>query len=124
MFTNKSTKNPTDNLGKTNRIVQSTEINGDIFSEADFRLDGILMGNLTCNGKLVIGPQGKIIGDIKCMNLDVEGTFEGNVQVQQQIAIRATATITGHLQMSQLIVESGASFNATCEMIGNLIPVS
>lgn len=124
MFTNKSTKNPTDNLGKTNRIVQATEINGDIFSEADFRLDGILMGNLTCNGKLVIGPQGKIIGDIKCMNLDVEGTFEGNVQVQQQIAIRATATITGHLQMSQLIVESGASFNATCEMIGNLIPVS
>ncbi len=124
MFSNKSTKNPTDNLGKTNRIVQATEINGDVFSEADFRLDGILIGNLTCNGKLVIGPQGKIIGDIKCANLDVEGTFEGNVLVQQQIAIRSTATITGHLQMSQLIVESGASFNATCEMIGDLIPVS
>jgi cytoskeletal protein CcmA (bactofilin family) len=114
----KPTKNTTDNLGKTNRIVQDTEIIGDIFSEADFRLDGTLKGNFTCNGKLVIGPKGKIIGDIKCLNLDIEGTFEGNVEVQQQIAIRAQATIIGHLKMNQLLVEAGANFNATCEMLG------
>jgi cytoskeletal protein CcmA (bactofilin family) len=33
-------------LGKTNRIVEGTTIAGDICTKADFRLDGILTGNL------------------------------------------------------------------------------
>ena len=112
----KSNPNSTETLGKTNRIVHATEIRGDIFSEADFRLDGILYGNFTCNGRLVIGGQGKIKGDIKCTNLDIEGVFEGNAEVEQLISLRATAVINGHLRMKNLIVEEGAKVNSTCEM--------
>ena len=41
---NKNQKVPTDVLGKTNRIVEGTIIKGDIISQADFRLDGSLIG--------------------------------------------------------------------------------
>ena len=61
----KTPKNPTDNLGKTNRIVEGTLIKGDITSAADFRLDGELIGNFISSGKIVIGPAGSITGDIK-----------------------------------------------------------
>jgi cytoskeletal protein CcmA (bactofilin family) len=50
---------------KTNRIVEGTIIKGDIVSQADFRLDGELIGNFFSTGKLVIGPAG-IITDIQC----------------------------------------------------------
>lgn len=112
----KSNPNSTETLGKTNRIVHATEIRGDIFSEADFRLDGILYGNFTCNGRLVIGSQGKIKGDVKCTNLDIEGVFEGTAEVEQLISLRASAIVNGHLQMKNLMVETGAKVNSTCEM--------
>jgi cytoskeletal protein CcmA (bactofilin family) len=112
----KNDPNSTDNLGKTNRIVQATEIRGDIFSEADFRLDGTLHGNFTCNGRLVIGAQGLVKGDVKCANLDIEGVFEGTAVVEQLITLRATAVVNGHLKMSNLMVEAGAKVNSTCEM--------
>ena len=40
-------KNQDHLLGKTNRIVEGTSINGDIITKADFRLDGTLIGNFT-----------------------------------------------------------------------------
>jgi cytoskeletal protein CcmA (bactofilin family) len=112
----KNDPNSTDILGKTNRIVHATEIRGDIFSEADFRLDGVLYGNFTCNGRLVIGSQGRINGDIKCTNLDIEGVFEGTADVEALITLRSTAVVNGHLRMKNLTVEEGAKVNATCEM--------
>jgi len=111
----KSDPSSTESLGKTNRIVYATEIKGDIISEADFRLDGFLQGNFTCKGRLVIGSQGKVVGDIKCANLDVEGIFEGNADVTSLITLRASAVVTGHLKMKNLMVEEGASANFTCE---------
>ena len=47
MFDKKKKQPYTDLLGKTNRIVEATQIKGDIFSPADFRLDGELLGNFT-----------------------------------------------------------------------------
>ena len=68
-------KNGTEQLGKTNRIVEGTSIIGDIVSKADFRLDGELIGNFTSQGKLVIGASGVIKGEIICNNADIEGEF-------------------------------------------------
>ena len=55
-------KNGTEQLGKTNRIVEGTSIVGDIVSKADFRLDGELIGNFTSQGKIVIGAKGAFKG--------------------------------------------------------------
>jgi len=46
-------KNQDHLLGKTNRIVEGTSINGDITTFADFRLDGKLTGNFTSEGKIL-----------------------------------------------------------------------
>ncbi len=51
----KNPKSYTDLLGKTNRIVEGTTIQGDIVSPADFGLDGHLVGNFQSKGRIVIG---------------------------------------------------------------------
>lgn len=106
----------TDLLGKTNRIVEGTIINGDIISYADFRLDGELVGNFTCHGKIVIGPAGSVTGDIICKNADIEGRFSGRIDVAEMLNVKATANITGEVLVSRLGVEPGAEFNASCSM--------
>ena len=41
-------------------IEKSTKIIGDIFSKADFRIDGQVEGNINTSGKVVVGNSGNI----------------------------------------------------------------
>ena len=111
-----SSKSYTDALGKTNRIVEGTSIEGNIQSKADFRLDGNLVGNFTSKGKLVVGPAGSVTGDIHCLNVDVEGKVEGKIVVQEILNVKTNAVINGEVTCGKLAVEPGANFNATCAM--------
>jgi len=111
-------------FGTTNRIVEGTIITGDINSKADFRLDGILIGNYTSNGKLVIGPTGEVQGDITCKNLDIEGKFTGKLQIAELLSVKSKAIIKGEVQTNKLAIEPGAVFEATCAMKSQLIPIT
>ncbi|MDD2820129.1 MAG: polymer-forming cytoskeletal protein [Flavobacterium sp.] len=125
MFDKKKPKSYTDLLGKTNRIVEGTLIKGDINSQADFRLDGELIGNFQSNGKIVIGPAGSVVGDIICKNADIEGKFNGKIQVTEILNVKSKASIYGEVTVGRLSVEPGADFSASCIMktnVKNLMP--
>lgn len=112
----KKTKSYTDLLGKTNRIVEGTIIDGNIISQTDFRLDGALRGNFQTKGKIVIGPAGSVVGDIICKSADIEGTFNGKIQVAETLNVKNKASIYGEVVCGKLAVEPGANFSATCKM--------
>ncbi|WP_294821405.1 polymer-forming cytoskeletal protein [uncultured Flavobacterium sp.] len=120
----KSQKQYTDLLGKTNRIVEGTTIKGDIASQGDFRLDGELVGNFTSKGKIVIGPAGIVTGDIRCKNADIEGRFNGKIEVDEQLNVKSKAHIVGEVIVGKLSVEPGAEFSATCIMKNTVKPLS
>ncbi|MFT6749330.1 MAG: cytoskeletal protein CcmA (bactofilin family) [Flavobacterium sp.] len=115
----KKTKTYTDFLGKTNRIVEGTQLQGTILSPADIRIDGHLLGNLKTNGKLIIGPTGIIKGDIICKNADIEGVLEGKIQVDEILSLKSKANVMGEVICGKLSVEPGATFSATCFMKPN-----
>ncbi|MGB0367496.1 MAG: bactofilin family protein [Flavobacteriaceae bacterium] len=102
--------------GQPNRIERSTKITGDIVSEADFRIDGTLEGTITTSGKVVIGKEGVINGNVNCAFADVEGKFNGKIEVKESLSLKSTSSIEGEVIIGKLIVESGASFNAKCSM--------
>ncbi|MRX69707.1 protein CcmA, bactofilin family [Flavobacterium resistens] len=112
-------KSSTENLGKTNRIVEGTSIVGDIVSKADFRLDGELIGNFTSQGKLVIGASGIVKGEIICHNADIEGEFQGKLKVLEVLNIKGTARIHGEIAVGKLSIEPGADFTASCTMLNS-----
>ncbi|SFC56592.1 bactofilin family protein [Flavobacterium phragmitis] len=116
-------KNGTEQLGKTNRIVEGTSIVGDIVSKADFRLDGELIGNFTSQGKIVIGAKGSVKGEIICNNADIEGVFHGKIKVLEILNIKSTAQIHGEVAVGKLSIEPGADFTATCTMLTHSNPV-
>jgi len=104
--------------GQPNRIEKNTKIKGDITSEADFRIDGKLNGNLKTSGKVVIGKDGYIHGKVECVNADIEGNFNGELLVSELLSLKASAVIEGTVVVSKLSVEPGATFNASCSMKG------
>ncbi|SRR5690554_5201867 len=117
MFDRKK-NNSKDFFGKPNRIVEKTRIKGDIHSVSDFRIDGEVIGNFSSEGKLVIGETGRIIGNITCKNLDIEGYYEGKANVTELLSLKAKAKIIGEVIVGKLAVEPGAEFMATCQMRG------
>jgi cytoskeletal protein CcmA (bactofilin family) len=102
--------------GQYSRIEKSTKFKGDIISEADFRIDGVLNGTIKTKGKVIIGKDGKVQGSLECETADVEGMINGSLKVRNALFLKSTSNIEGEVFIGKLIVESGATFNAKCSM--------
>jgi len=117
MFSDKQKpKTMNETASQPNRIEKNTRIKGDIISEADFRIDGKLDGNVKTSGKVVIGKDGYIHGKVECVNADIEGSFNGELMVTELLSLKSSAVIEGVVSVSKLAVEPGATFNASCTM--------
>ncbi len=113
--------NSTASNGATNSLVSGTTVDGNIEATSDIRIDGSLIGNLNCDGKVIVGPQGSIKGEVYCQNAVIEGRFEGKIKVIDSLLVKETAIITGEVDTENLTVQSGASFNVTCSTEPNKV---
>lgn len=99
-----------------NALTAGSKIVGTVFADTDYRIDGLIDGDLQCTGKVVIGEAGKVKGTIACQNAEILGTLEGKINCQQQLSLRATCQVEGEVTTKTLIVEPGAIFNGSCSM--------
>jgi cytoskeletal protein CcmA (bactofilin family) len=102
-----------------NTIIEGTTIIGSIKAKGDFRFDGQLEGDMEVSGKLVVGNNGKIMGQVKCKNSEILGKVEGKLVVDELLSLKASAHIFGDIVTNKLAVEPGAVFTGTCNMSGN-----
>ena len=100
-----------------NIITSGTVIKGDITASGDFRLDGILEGNIQLNGKLVIGDSGVVNGNVLCMNANIIGTVNGNLSVKELLSLHSSARVKGDILINKLSIEPGAIFTGKCNML-------
>lgn len=125
MFNNRIKSTIEGNMGATNRLVESTKIVGDMSSNADIRIDGEIIGNVICKGKVVIGSKGKIEGTLTCANADIEGVVKGKINITELLSLKAKSNVYGDVTTGKLAIEPGANFTATCIMntvVKNLKP--
>jgi len=99
-----------------NLISNGTEITGDIRSQGDIRIDGVLIGNLSTKGKVVIGNTGKVKGEVICKNSEVSGEIEGKINVSQLLTLKVSSAINGDIITNKLSIEPGARFTGNCNM--------
>ncbi len=113
----KQTSNNSENFGQAiNIICEGTLIKGDISAGSDIRIDGELVGNIQARGRIVIGPKGKVEGEINCNNIEVSGCIRGKIVVSELLTLKATACIVGDIVAGKLSVEPGSTFTGTCSM--------
>lgn len=99
-----------------NLISNGTEITGDVRSQGDIRIDGVLIGNLSTTGKVVIGTTGKVKGEVNCKNSEVSGVIEGKIRVSQLLTLKIASSINGDIITNKLSIEPGARFTGNCNM--------
>jgi cytoskeletal protein CcmA (bactofilin family) len=99
-----------------NIIGFGTEIQGNVNTTGDIRVDGKIAGDFSTNQKLVIGQSGIVEGNITCRDCDISGKVFGNIIVNELITLQSTADIVGDISTHKLAIEIGAQFSGICKM--------
>ena len=107
------------NLNTLSKISADTTVKGDIISNGDFRIDGMLEGNIVSKAKIIIGVEGNLKGDITCQNLETEGAIHGKINIHDLLSLKSTSKIEGEIQTTRIMVDNGAILNASCSMGSN-----
>ena len=91
-------------------VPTNSEHQGSLSIEGNARIDGLFIGNLYCEGTVVIGIQGRVEGDIQCMNAEISGYFKGRMQVFNSCILSQKAQFSGLLDTELCQLNEGCLF--------------
>ena len=117
MFTNNNeTMKKSETTPAINMIGAGTTILGDVISKGDIRVDGILKGSVNTEGKVVLGNEGVIEGDVMCKDADISGIVKAKITVSQLLTLKTSSKLNGDIITNKLSIEPGAAFTGSCSM--------
>jgi cytoskeletal protein CcmA (bactofilin family) len=105
------TKSATLPFGSTKegRLTRLLRIEGDITGQDDLLIDGEVHGKICLQGgKLIIGPDGRVVAEIEAREVIVRGEVKGNIKGHDRVQIAATGRATGEINTRLLCIEEGA----------------
>lgn len=103
--------------GVVNVIANGTQLEGNIVTNGDLRVDGIVKGNIVSKAKVIVGREGRVEGNITCSNIEIEGHINAeSLNVSNLISMKATANMTGNIAAGKIAIEPGAEFSGNCKM--------
>ena len=101
-------------------IGKAVKVVGQIFSREDLYVDGEVEGTVEAlEHKLTIGPNGTVRATVKAREVVALGTVQGNVEAAEKIEIRKDAKLTGDIRTARIIIEDGAYFKGSIDIVKN-----
>jgi cytoskeletal protein CcmA (bactofilin family) len=99
-----------------NTIAKGTILEGKIITKGDIRIEGKVIGTVSCDAKLVIGENGSVEGVVDARNAYIAGTVKGQVVVRELLQLQEKGNILGDIFTQKLSVQVGATFTGNCRM--------
>lgn len=84
---------------------------GELTFERLLKIDGTFEGELISQGKIIVGPKGKVKANLNLKEAIIEGKVEGNITVQERVELRGEAIVIGDIEAKLLSVDEGVSIN-------------
>ena len=104
-------------FGAVNIIAKGTQLQGNLITNGDCRIDGMIKGNVSSKAKIIIGQSGIVEGNIVCANIEIEGNVKAeSLTVQELISLKSTANLVGNITANKIAIEPGAEFSGNCKM--------
>lgn len=102
---------------KLTTIAVGTILKGTINVEGSLRIDGTIEGDITCHKTVVLGPQGKVTGNVTSVSAILEGTLKGDIHITDKLILKSGCIMNGDIYTSKLEIEPTACFNGNCNTI-------
>lgn len=99
-------------------VGEETKIEGKLISKGNLRIDGEVEGEIFADDTVVIGPGGRINGNIEARVILVGGSVTGNVRSSEKVEIQPQGNVQGdvYTPYGRLIIEEGARLEGKCAM--------
>lgn len=93
-----------------------TEFQGQLNFKGTVRIDCHFLGTIISDGKLILGKEAIVEGNIAVADLVVHGAFSGEAVISQRAVLHQGAQVNGNLTTRALVMEDGASLQGELYM--------
>lgn len=98
-------------------IGASAVLEGDFRSKDSTRVDGVINGDVSIEGTLIVGQNGSVTGDVTADNVFLAGTITGAINAGNgKIEISDTGKVVGDITTKSLVIDENAIFQGQCNM--------
>jgi cytoskeletal protein CcmA (bactofilin family) len=91
-------------------LSSGVSIKGTVKFKKELLIDCEVDGTIDSQGRLTVGKQARIKGDIKTRSVIVDGTVNGNITAGERCELRAGCSVNGDIEAPRLVVDEAASF--------------
>jgi cytoskeletal protein CcmA (bactofilin family) len=98
-------------------LTSSLIIKGEIRGHEDLYIDGEVQGSIhLVDGRVTIGPHGKISADVDAREIIVRGIVNGSLRGRDRVEVGRTGEIRGDISTLRIAIEEGAQVHSKVEI--------
>ncbi len=94
-------------------------IKGNLKVKGFMRFDGDIDGDLETTGRLIIGEQARVRGNISAASAVIHGIIEGDVVAPEGVRLFSTAMVIGDIVTKKISVEEKVFIQGQCIVFEN-----
>ena len=91
-------------------LSKGVSIKGSVKFLNELLIDGEVEGTIDSPGKLSVGENAQITGEIRAKSVKVRGTVEGNIFATERCELQSGCTLRGDIEVPRLVVDEHATF--------------
>ena len=88
----------------------SAKVEGNFKISDSLEIDCDVKGQLDVDGKIVIQKDGYVNADVKTIDAEVIGRYDGNMEATGIVEIKETGTVRGNVKTDSLMINKGGIF--------------
>ena len=107
---------PPSTAGLVGYLYKGCRVSGQLSFQGPARIDGVVEGEIQCQGALTIGEGAEVRAKISGQIVVIRGKVEGNVTAKEKVELLAPARLIGNVNAPKLIISEGVLFDGDCSM--------
>ena len=109
--------NRNKNIRTNNYLGSSFSLKGDLIGDEDLLIDGMVEGSIEINNhSLTIGSKGRVQANIKAKNVNIFGTFKGNIYAKDKVELKSASSLVRNIRSRRISIEDSARLKGSIEM--------
>ncbi|MGH7793881.1 MAG: bactofilin family protein [Candidatus Binatia bacterium] len=107
---------PPSTAGLVGYLYKGSRVSGQLSFQGPARIDGVVDGEIQCQGSLTIGEGAEVRAKISGQVVIIRGKVEGNVTAKEKVELLAPARLIGDVNAPRLVITEGVVFDGDCSM--------
>ncbi len=109
----------TDDISVNTIIGPGSFINGNIRVPGFLRIDGDIDGDIHTSGRIIVGENARVRGNIHASSISIGGMVQGDVIAPDGVVILSTGLVLGSVLTKKIRVDENVFFHGFCFAVNN-----